>query len=58
MIGDRLILVAQPLQRSNLCASHRQEAVAYQFELGAPSVDDGVSKDTVDRQYDQLTLRP
>ena len=24
MIGDRLILVAQPLQRSNLCASHRQ----------------------------------
>ena len=30
----------------------------YCKELGAPSVDDGVSKDTVDRQYDQLTLRP
>ena len=24
MIGDRLIFFAQPLQRSNLCASHRQ----------------------------------
>ena len=24
MIGDRRIFVAQPLQRSNLCASHRQ----------------------------------
>ena len=30
----------------------------YCKELGAPSLDDGVSKDTVDRQYDQLTLRP
>ena len=24
MIGDRRIVFAQPLQRSNLCASHRQ----------------------------------
>ena len=24
MFGDRLICFAQPLQRSNLCASHRQ----------------------------------
>ena len=30
----------------------------YCKELGAPSVDDGVSKDTVDRQYDQLILGP
>ena len=46
MIGDRRIVFAQPLQRSNLCASHRQrrwltylkrvsppEAVADLFEI-------------------------